>query len=132
MWALSRCMSHALPSSPCEMVTVIPPRPGHQGPHLPTIIARYIAKELERPFVATLTMRRSPATQHHLTQGQRRQNVHQLYKSRRATPARVLLVDDLLTTGATLQSGARALRLSGSKSIHGICLARTPSKDFAS
>ena len=41
-------------------------------------------------------------------------------------PAYVVLVDDLITTGATASAAAAALREAGAKRIDLICLARTP------
>jgi ComF family protein len=40
----------------------------------------------------------------------------------------ILLVDDVLTTGATCNSAARTLKQAGAKSITVACLARTPGK----
>lgn len=45
---------------------------------------------------------------------------------RRLQGARVLLVDDVLTTGATLEACARALRGAGARAVIGCVLARTP------
>jgi predicted amidophosphoribosyltransferase len=38
----------------------------------------------------------------------------------------VLLVDDVVTTGATLTAAAAALRRAGARSVDGLAAARTP------
>jgi len=40
---------------------------------------------------------------------------------------RVLLIDDVSTTGATLQAAGRALRQAGAREVSALVLARTPS-----
>lgn len=41
-------------------------------------------------------------------------------------PKTVLIVDDVITSGATLRSAAAALRHAGATSIHAVCAAYTP------
>jgi predicted amidophosphoribosyltransferase len=43
-------------------------------------------------------------------------------------PARVLLVDDVVTSGATLAAAARALRAAGAVEVHAVVAARTPAR----
>ena len=45
-----------------------------------------------------------------------------------SVPARVLLVDDVVTSGATLTAAARALRHAGALEVHAVVAARTPAR----
>lgn len=48
------------------------------------------------------------------------------FVARRSPPPRVLLVDDVLTSGATVAAAARALRSAGADEVHVVVAARTP------
>jgi predicted amidophosphoribosyltransferase len=48
------------------------------------------------------------------------------FVARRAAPARVLVVDDIATTGATLSAAARTLRGAGAREVVAVTAARTP------
>ncbi|WP_092862620.1 ComF family protein [Quadrisphaera sp. DSM 44207] len=51
---------------------------------------------------------------------------HALRRGRSAAGLRCVLVDDVVTTGATLAEGARALRAAGAAQVHAAVVAATP------
>ena len=69
--------------------------------------------------------------QHGLSAKDRRTHIQGVFgvhpqHSERLHNARVLLVDDVMTTGATLQEAARTLLAGGAQSVRAVVLARTP------
>lgn len=77
-----------------------------------------------------LVRRRETPTQVGLTASQRKLNVRGAFdvperQRQLLSGKRVLLIDDLMTTGATLASCARALRRGGAASVHGLTLFST-------
>ena len=71
-----------------------------------------------------LVQQRRPAAQHDLGERDRERNVG-LYRLR-SNAAACLLIDDLITTGATVRSAGKCLRRAGCRTIHVACLARAP------
>ncbi|GAB3486434.1 ComF family protein [Nocardiopsis coralliicola] len=65
------------------------------------------------PWAPVLRHGRAVADQVGLDRGARRRNLSGALELRRAPPGPVLLVDDVVTTGATLAEAARALRAAG-------------------
>lgn len=90
-------------------------------------IARELARDLRRPVLHALARTRDTPSQTGLTRNARRHNVAGAFAARGDVPARVWLIDDVVTTGATLEAAARALRRAGANEVIGVCLARTPS-----
>ena len=90
-------------------------------------VARPLARALALPCRPLLRRRPRPR-QALLSRAERRRNLRGAFTPRRplAAGTRVLLVDDVMTTGATLESAARALRRAGAASIHAAVVARTP------
>jgi ComF family protein len=69
--------------------------------------------------------------QHSLSREQRLRNLQGAFAAHpqhaaRLAGARVLLVDDVTTTGATLHSAAQALLLAGAQQVSALVFARTP------
>lgn len=61
--------------------------------------------------------------QYGLTPGERRSNVRGCFKVQGdVRGAKILLVDDILTTGATLEEAAKALKQAGAKSVYALTL----------
>jgi predicted amidophosphoribosyltransferase len=89
------------------------------------LLARLVARRLRRPCRALLDRRPGPA------QTGRSRAARRLGPSFTARPvaaSRVLLVDDVVTTGGTMSAGARALRAAGAAGVHGLAASRTPLK----
>jgi predicted amidophosphoribosyltransferase len=77
------------------------------------------------PLRRLLRTTRLAAEQHALGRTERARNVLGLFTTRGQVPPTVILVDDLLTSGATLSEAARALRQAGALRVLGLVLART-------
>jgi ComF family protein len=81
------------------------------------------AAGLSRPRSLLRRTRHAPA-QSSLPAAQRAANVRGAFVARGPVPERVVLVDDVVTTGATLAACAAALRAGGAREVIGVALAR--------
>jgi ComF family protein len=91
-------------------------------------LARAVARELDLPARCDVLSRvRATPAQTGLDAAARRRNLREAF---RADPAvrglRVALVDDVMTTGATVHAAARALRRAGAASVDAWVVARAP------
>ena len=90
------------------------------------LLARSMAKELNLPALAALEQVRETGFQHTKSLVQRVDNVRDAYRATHAVAGKdLLLVDDIITTGATLLSCTQSLYLAGAKSVCGLCAAST-------
>ncbi len=92
-------------------------------------IGRPLAGLLALPFAQTLARRRATPPQTLLHRGDRLDNLRRAFRVRqpsRVQGLRVLLVDDVATTGATLDAAATALKKAGAAAVTALVAARTP------
>jgi ComF family protein len=118
------------PAPLAQLVVPVPlhPRRLRQRGFSPAgLLARAVARQAGLPCnpVALRRLRDTPS-QTGLDRRARRRNVRGAFEPRCAVPARVWLVDDVATTGATLAECARALRRAGAEQVLGVCAAHTP------
>jgi ComF family protein len=71
-----------------------------------------------------LARMRPTTKQHRLNRVARLQNLRGAFVAGGSPPATVILVDDIVTTTATLEACASALRLAGSDAVYGLAVAR--------
>jgi predicted amidophosphoribosyltransferase len=84
-----------------------------------------VARELGAPFVRALR-RRGGGTQVGRSRSERLRLAAAAFTARRSLGGRVLLVDDVITTGATAACCARVLARAGADEIYVLAIARTP------
>ena len=101
-------------------------RERERGFNQSALLARRIGRRLAVPVRSGWLARvRSTRPQSDLSAVERRANVRGAFRaSHRVTDRHVLLVDDILTTGATLDACARALRAAGASRIGVLTVAR--------
>lgn len=88
-------------------------------------LARALGARLGNPVRADLLRRgRETSTQTALTPDARRANVAGAFMARAPVAGRVVLVDDVFTTGATLIAAAAALSAAGAESVEAVTFGR--------
>ncbi|WP_456270051.1 ComF family protein [Kushneria sp. AK178] len=88
-------------------------------------LGRRMAEALDLPLYRAMRLRSTP-TQRGLSRSARRRNVRRVYRVTSPLPSAVLLLDDVMTTGATLDALSRACREQGATHVRAGALARTP------
>lgn len=134
--ALARPLARLIAASAAHACSRLPglvcPLPLHdtryqeRGYDQATLLSRALAKVLRRPWSdAWLTRQRATVRQVGLSEAQRERNVRGAFAA--APDVRghdFVLVDDVLTTGATAREAARALKAAGARWVSVITLAR--------
>ena len=111
--------------APGTWVVPVPPRAGRETPDGVELVCRALERRHDVGVLRAL-MRTGGAQQKTLDLAQRRQNLKGRIHLRvpgQALPATVALLDDVFTTGATLDACARVLKESGCASVCSFTLA---------
>lgn len=125
---LGRWMAGAAQELPAAgVVTWVPMSPAkrrRRGYDQSQLLAKAVGRTLDLPVRRLLLPLRETATQHELGRAERFANVKGAYAGLPDTAGqRVLLVDDILTTGATMMACAEALRAAGAAAVYGLTAA---------
>jgi ComF family protein len=136
---LSRLLLQALPLD--ERFDLVIAMPMHwrkrweRGFNQAELLAKPVAKRYALKLSNTLRRKRYTKAQAGLTENQRRENLKDSFCLRRTEEIagkRVLLIDDVFTTGATLRSAAVALKAAGASHVTALTLARVDQRSFYS
>lgn len=130
--ALSRTVERAWPDLRFDLVVPVPgslSRRLKRGFEPAGLVACEAASVLGVSASRCMTLRRDPKPQKGLTAVQRRENLRGVFaiKPKAVDGKRVLLVDDVTTTGTTLREASQAIRRAGA-TVFAATLAMTPER----
>ena len=131
---MGRKVARVLESDPhyrgIDLVVSIPLHPKREksrGYNQSELLARVIGKELGLPVVNLLARVKNNSSQTGLNEDERRKNVAGIFRFKTGINGKkILLVDDVLTTGATMEEGAKVLKEAGAGEILGAVVAIAP------
>ncbi|MCR5636574.1 MAG: hypothetical protein K6F76_05295 [Clostridiales bacterium] len=90
------------------------------------LVAKYIGKLMDLPCEDLLKVNKKPDAQHTLRLYERETNVKDAFKAKESLDKKqILLIDDIVTTGNTLKSCARALKSAGAESVYCATVCKT-------
>jgi len=113
-----------------DMIVPVPLHPTRQrerGFNQASLLAELLTAQISIPCKPLLKRVRYTTTQTALDRAERMENLHNAFRLRRNANVRglrVLLIDDVLTTGSTLSECARTLKRSGAISVYAATAAR--------
>jgi len=115
----------ARPGGSC--VTFVPADPDRRlrrGHHAAERLAAELSVAWELPLVPLLRRARGSSRQRGLSQAARRRNVAGAFRAEGICNSRLVLVDDVYTTGSTAAAAASALRKNGARTVEVVTFAR--------
>jgi ComF family protein len=108
-------------------VPLHPSRKRERGYNQSELLARSLARQIAIPFQRALLRVRATLPQVGLTDTERRENVRRAFRCahpQQISRKRILLIDDVMTTGATVASAAQTLLENGALRISVLTVAR--------
>jgi predicted amidophosphoribosyltransferase len=121
-------VASVVPRPKADAVTFVPPdgeRSAKRGHHPAERLAEELATRWELPAEPLLgRARRAEQRQRGLTLAARRRNVRGAFRPVARAPPAVVLVDDVYTSGATVNAAASALRRAGARRVEVVTFAR--------
>jgi len=113
-----------------DVIAPVPLHPARQrerGFNQASLLAELLSKQVSVPWKLLLERHRYTTTQTALDRAERIENLRNAFRLRKNIDVRrlrILLIDDVLTTGATLSECARVLKNAGATSVYAVTAAR--------
>lgn len=128
---LSRALAERLPGEPCDAILPVPltrARLRERGFNQSALLAQPLARQLRLPLWRSVLIKEGQSgPQVGLDLEARRRNLRGAFRAlQRIDGARVLVIDDVMTSGATLDETAAALKAAGAVRVVNLVVARTP------
>ena len=134
-WLAEDMVRLAQQTLPIGQIDFVSPIPSHwlrrrlRGFDPTAILARLVADKINKPYLPkAITRTRWTRSQTQLSWPKRLRNVNQAFCANKAlvNSRVILLIDDVLTSGATAESCSGALRAAGAREVFVLTAARTP------
>ena len=129
-WLVETLDDPRLQSPPCERIVPVPLHPTRErerGFNQALLLAEGLAQRSGIPLADCLKRTRYTTTQTHFDREARMENLRGAFQMRQSAEVRnlhLLLIDDVLTTGSTVDECARVLRDAGAASVRVATVAR--------
>jgi len=128
VYFFSEKISEVFDSNPCfndAVIVPVPPRPGKvkdTGWDQVDFLVRNLKKANGRLPVSHCLKRRVSKAQKSLNRKDRLENLKDRIYVKGTVPQTALIIDDVITTGSTMEICANTLKAAGAKTVYGLCL----------
>jgi ComF family protein len=129
-WATAALEDERIRSAPFDAFVPVPLHPTRKRErefNQAEVIAELLAKHTGKPLLNILKRIRYTDTQTRHDRAERMENLHGAFRMRQADAVlnrHLLLVDDVFTTGSTVEECARVLKKAGAASVRALVVAR--------